>query len=404
MPERKRVTLHPLLSDGSSDLDVNLYPKTFLDGIVDREGNEVEVATAEELEQKADKEETDIVGAQTYSYSLNARNGLTISHKSKSNISKGTAYQSDGIVNTFSKPGTQEENHLSFPSKSGTIAIAENTLPSYEPNYEHTIDDAYAEYASHGSSFIISGEIIIKLYPLIYHEGHYDMWIWRKEGYAAVLDIDGGYNFIDTIENANYTEYADKQNYLSKVQGSRVWEMSDNFYSPEAYTSEMKSGDIIIDPDTENLAIIRNIGVENNQLQYLLMYGFGSGDKPTKYSYESSYDFIQAEVVGGGTQLYRHFTHVSYLNPSGHQTGMRLYIISNKSSRYDNISLIQIVNRDFPQMFIEDQSQDVPLKVAFSSQSSEGQIMIFDASVSGNINVFSGSEFYCTDINDPVRL
>ena len=39
----KRVTLHPLLEDGSMDTSVNLYPKTFIDGIVDREGNPVEV-------------------------------------------------------------------------------------------------------------------------------------------------------------------------------------------------------------------------------------------------------------------------------------------------------------------------------------------------------------------------
>ena len=32
--ERKRVTLHPLKHDGTIDLHTNLYPKTFLDGIV----------------------------------------------------------------------------------------------------------------------------------------------------------------------------------------------------------------------------------------------------------------------------------------------------------------------------------------------------------------------------------
>ena len=42
-PEIKRVTLHPLKADGSIDLDINLYPKTLLDGIVDREGKPVEV-------------------------------------------------------------------------------------------------------------------------------------------------------------------------------------------------------------------------------------------------------------------------------------------------------------------------------------------------------------------------
>ena len=41
--ERKRVTLHPLKPDGTTDLTVNLYPKVFLDGIVDSQGNEVAV-------------------------------------------------------------------------------------------------------------------------------------------------------------------------------------------------------------------------------------------------------------------------------------------------------------------------------------------------------------------------
>lgn len=43
IPEIKRVTLHPLTAEGETDLEVNLYPKTLLDGIVDREGNAVKV-------------------------------------------------------------------------------------------------------------------------------------------------------------------------------------------------------------------------------------------------------------------------------------------------------------------------------------------------------------------------
>jgi hypothetical protein len=52
--KRKRVTLHPLRKDGQMDTTVNLYPKCFLDGIVDREGNEVSVATASDLAGKQD--------------------------------------------------------------------------------------------------------------------------------------------------------------------------------------------------------------------------------------------------------------------------------------------------------------------------------------------------------------
>lgn len=59
---RKRVTLHPLREDGTIDLDIGLYPKTFVDGIIDRKGQQVDVATKEDireinnaLEDKVDK-------------------------------------------------------------------------------------------------------------------------------------------------------------------------------------------------------------------------------------------------------------------------------------------------------------------------------------------------------------
>lgn len=50
MAEKKRVTLHPLNPDGSVDLNVNLYPKAFIDGIVNRDGEEVEVPTKPEVQ------------------------------------------------------------------------------------------------------------------------------------------------------------------------------------------------------------------------------------------------------------------------------------------------------------------------------------------------------------------
>lgn len=48
---RTRVTLHPLKDDGTMDLNTNLYPKTFLDGIVDRNGEDVDVVTQPELDE-----------------------------------------------------------------------------------------------------------------------------------------------------------------------------------------------------------------------------------------------------------------------------------------------------------------------------------------------------------------
>ena len=47
--ERKRVTLHPLKEDGTVDPKVCLYPKTFVDGIVDRNGDLIDIATQAEL-------------------------------------------------------------------------------------------------------------------------------------------------------------------------------------------------------------------------------------------------------------------------------------------------------------------------------------------------------------------
>ena len=44
---RKRVTLHPLKKNGQMDLNVNLYPKALVEGIVDWQGNPVKVLTTE---------------------------------------------------------------------------------------------------------------------------------------------------------------------------------------------------------------------------------------------------------------------------------------------------------------------------------------------------------------------
>jgi len=58
MPEIKRITLHPLKRGGKIDPSVNLYPKTLKDGIVDREGNEVEIFSAQETTALVNEEVT----------------------------------------------------------------------------------------------------------------------------------------------------------------------------------------------------------------------------------------------------------------------------------------------------------------------------------------------------------
>lgn len=51
MATLKRITLHPLDTDGNIDEDINLYPKTLVTGIVDEEGEELDIATQDELDE-----------------------------------------------------------------------------------------------------------------------------------------------------------------------------------------------------------------------------------------------------------------------------------------------------------------------------------------------------------------
>jgi len=50
MKQIQRITLHPLKEDGTIDVNVNLYPKTLVDGIVDREGKAVDFIEQSELD------------------------------------------------------------------------------------------------------------------------------------------------------------------------------------------------------------------------------------------------------------------------------------------------------------------------------------------------------------------
>lgn len=63
--KRKRVTLHPLKKDGTLDLYTNLYPKCLVDGIVDREGNPINVVVSNEpgisIEQIVSQLEAEII-------------------------------------------------------------------------------------------------------------------------------------------------------------------------------------------------------------------------------------------------------------------------------------------------------------------------------------------------------
>lgn len=82
MAEIKRVTLHPLYDDGTINKNVNIYPKTLIDGIVDREGNPVDIPAlidqekerAESVEYELDNKINDEkTRAQTVEESLNTK-------------------------------------------------------------------------------------------------------------------------------------------------------------------------------------------------------------------------------------------------------------------------------------------------------------------------------------------
>lgn len=57
MAENRKITLHPLREDGTMDMSINLCPKTLVSGLMDSEGNLVEVVLKEDLASLATKEE-----------------------------------------------------------------------------------------------------------------------------------------------------------------------------------------------------------------------------------------------------------------------------------------------------------------------------------------------------------
>lgn len=150
--ERKRITLHPVLDDGTVDTNVNLYPKTFLDGIVDREGNEVEVALKEELPTNyvtTDTEQT-ISGHKLFSSSLIAgansfSNCAMISGGENPHVTlmKDTMnymhYGLDRISGCINGAGLNCS--LNFPTKSGTIALTSDVEANKGTKlYKHHFD------------------------------------------------------------------------------------------------------------------------------------------------------------------------------------------------------------------------------------------------------------------------
>ena len=73
MAEIKRVTLHPLKSDGSIDEDINLYPKTLTTGIVDENGDAVNFPDNSTLVHNTGNENID--GIKTFTSPIKVQSG-----------------------------------------------------------------------------------------------------------------------------------------------------------------------------------------------------------------------------------------------------------------------------------------------------------------------------------------
>ena len=98
--ERKRITLHPVKEDGTVDTKVCLYPKTFIDGLIDRDGNEVEAAMQSSVDLVYTELNDEIVRAQAKENELDAKIDSAISDNLQAEISRATKAESEIIEST----------------------------------------------------------------------------------------------------------------------------------------------------------------------------------------------------------------------------------------------------------------------------------------------------------------
>ena len=167
--ERKRVTLHPLNKDGSLDLNTNLYPKTFLDGIVDREGNEVSV------------QEKLIAGTNVTINNnvISATGGVTkeelqeaLANTSKIAEVELTDLLDDSSIeslNNFLTGEFTDETHVSFPFKDGVVYDLSD-LEGFQTLSTHSLVNVNKQY-----KFIAPGPndrgVVSGLYWDLWEEG-----------------------------------------------------------------------------------------------------------------------------------------------------------------------------------------------------------------------------------------
>lgn len=203
-PEIKRVTLHPLDAEGNPDTEVNLYPKTLLDGIVNREGNEVDVALKEDLPTSDDFVTLDtdqvIGGYKRFSSTLRVGDEiqpqiLIDGNSSDINIFKDTmnyiTYDVEGIHGCINE-GSQNCN-LTFPKKTGVLA---------------TTSDIPTNYVTIDTNQIITGnKSLAPNTQVIFDSEHKKHLISNNNGDISIVRVDNSGNYHGVLHISSDGEF-----------------------------------------------------------------------------------------------------------------------------------------------------------------------------------------------------
>lgn len=239
--EKKRVTLHPLKSDGTLNTKVNLYPKTFLDAIVDREGEPVDVATVNQLENVAEdfddriqeveveiheKQDTLIAGA---NITIDANNVISSTGGGGAEI-----YDLDLIENMSEEDLTKLGTFLN-------TSATQNKEESFWFTDNINLEDLkqYQIVKAQGSVEIEKNYKYINESPAPDRHAEWGDLYWNQEvegtGFPSAAIIN--FLFSDVIIPAP-SEISEEANWSYKVQNARYYEEFDPSTYPEDDTEE----------------------------------------------------------------------------------------------------------------------------------------------------------------------
>lgn len=136
MAEMKRITLHPLKPNGSIDESVNLYPKTLVNGVVDQNGEAVEIALKEDVPTNYVTTDTpqDIHAKKTHYNEIKVTEehnpGTAVSLKHPYGFHGQLSFTGDGHYSTNVNLQSQGLNGtdtntytIELPAKNGTVAL-----------------------------------------------------------------------------------------------------------------------------------------------------------------------------------------------------------------------------------------------------------------------------------------